>query len=197
MVVMDGAAIDEGIDHAGRWPEHVSGEWTVEMLETLPDDGLRYELIDGTLIVSPAPIMVHQRAVVRMLVLLVNVCGPEYEALVAPVDWQPDRHTSLQPDVLVVRKDRIGEKNIRQVLTVAVEVASPGTARYDRLVKFSRYAEGGVQQYWLVDPRVPSIEVYDLADGAYRLTAQARGMEQIVVETPFQVTVAPADLIGG
>jgi Uma2 family endonuclease len=165
------------------------------MLETLPDDGLRYELIDGTLIVSPSPIPVHQRAVVEMLVLLRDACGPEYEAFVAPLDWQPDRLTSLEPDVLVVRKDRIGEKNIQQALTVAVEVLSPGTARYDRLLKFSRYAEGGVAQYWLVDPRVPSVEVYDLVDGDYQLAARANGEGRVTVETPFAVTVRPADLV--
>jgi Uma2 family endonuclease len=48
------------------------------------------------------------------------------------LDWQPDRRTSLEPDLLVVRKDRIGETNITQTPTLVVEVLSPGTARIDR-----------------------------------------------------------------
>ena len=65
----------------------------------------------------------------------------------------------------MVRRYRIGEQNITQPPTLVVEVLSPGSARIDRLLKFSRYAEGGIAQYWIVDPRVPSIQVYDLVDG--------------------------------
>ena len=96
----------------GVWPDHIDGEWTVDDLETLPDDGLRYELLDGTLIVSPAPVPRHQRAIVRLVLLLSAACPADHEVFVAPLDWQPDRRTSLEPDLLVVRKDRIGEKNI-------------------------------------------------------------------------------------
>lgn len=77
---------------------------------------------------------------------------------VAPLDWQPDRRTSLEPDLLVV-------------------------------------AKGGIQQYWIVDPRVPSIEVYDLADGAYVLRAQGAGADAVPVAGPLAVTVVPQDLV--
>jgi len=143
--------------HAGRWPDHVAGEWTVQDLETLPDNGLRYELLDGTLLVTPSPTPRHHGAVLELAVLLRSACPPDHEVFVAPLDWQPDVRTSLQPDLLVVRRDRIGEKNITDAPTLVVEVLSPGSARIDQMVEFSWYAEGGISQCWIVDPRVPSV----------------------------------------
>ena len=177
------------------WPARVDGEWTVEMLETLPDDGLRYELVDGTLIVSPSPVPRHQRALLRLAILLSAVCPPDHEVFVAPLDWQPDHRTSLEPDLLVVRKHRIGPKNITETPSLVIEVLSPGSARIDRRLKASRYAEGGIAQYWIVDPRAPSVEIYDLADGEYRLTAQGRDDEIVTVAAPLALSVVPRDLI--
>jgi Uma2 family endonuclease len=89
-------------------------EWTVDMLELLPADGLRYELIDGILIVSPVPVPKHQRAIGRLYRIFGDNCLDDHEVFFAPLDWQPDMRTSLEPDVLVVAKDRIGEKNITE-----------------------------------------------------------------------------------
>ena len=180
----------------GVWPDHIDGEWTVDDLETLPDDGLRYELLDGTLIVSPAPVPRHQRAIAAAGdAAHPTACPADHEVFVAPLDWQPDRRTSLEPDLLVVRKDRIGEKNITQTPAIVIEVLSPGTARIDKMLKFSRYQEGGIEQYWIVDPRVPSIEVYQLTDGAYQLVAQGSGAAAVTVAGPLTATVVPQELV--
>lgn len=181
----------------GRWPERVDGEWTVDMLEDLPHDGLRYEILDGVLQVSPAPVPIHQRVVVRLTVLLSTACPADHEVFVAPLDWQPDHRTSLEPDLMVVPRSAIGPRNIVGTPVLVVEVASPSTARIDRLLKFSRYAEGGIAQYWLVDPAGPSIEVFDLVDGSYRLTAAASGDQQVTLQDPFAVSANPALLIAG
>ena len=181
----------------GRWPDQVSGEWTNEALETLPDNGLRYEILDGTLLVTPAPTPRHQTVVLELAVLLRLACPPDHQVFVAPLDWQPDGRTSLEPDLLVVRRDRIGEKNITQPPSLVVEVLSPGTARIDRLLKLSRYAEGGIEQYWIVDPRVPSVQVFTLVEGAYVLLAESAGGTPVTVDEPLAVTVIPQDLING
>jgi Uma2 family endonuclease len=78
---------------------------------------------------------------------------------------------------------------------LVVEVLSPGTARIDRMIKLSRYAEGGIGQYWIVDPAVPSVEVYDLIDGAYALVAHGSGDDAVAVAAPFAVTVIPRRLV--
>jgi Uma2 family endonuclease len=89
----------------------------------------------------------------------------------------------------------LGEKNIVGTLTIAVVVLSPSSARIDRLLKSARYAEGGVKQYWIVDPQVPSVEIFDLHEGSYRLTASGRQDETVEVTTPCPMVVVPAALI--
>jgi len=172
------------------------GEWTVELLDQLPDDNLKYEILDGLLLVSPSPIPRHQRAIFRLGRILDDACPADLELFIAPLDWRPDERTSLEPDLLVVAKDRIGERNIRENPAIVVEVLSPCSRRFDRLLKFGRYAEASIPQYWIVDPGRPSVEVYDLDDqGTYRLTASAEGDAQVEVVAPLDVTVTPRALV--
>ena len=179
----------------GRWPDRIDGEWTVEDLETLPDDGLRYEIIDGILQVSPRPVPVHQQVLLELALLFKAVCPPQFLVYVAPLDWQPDRRTSLEPDVLVVPKVAIGPKNVTGTPVLVVEVLSPSTARIDRTLKLSRYAEGGIGQYWIVDPAVPSIQIYSMRGESYELIAEGVGDEEGSVDAPLHVAVSPASLI--
>jgi len=171
-----------------------SYDWTVDDLESLPDDGLQYELLDGLLLVSPAPIPVHQRAVRNLLLLLHSACPPHLEVFFAPLDWQPDDRTSLQPDLLVVAKDRIGPKRINANLALAVEVLSPSTRRKDMVLKRSKYEDVGVPSYWIVDPDAPSFVAYDLVDGAYVEVARADGDKGADVVSPFALCVVPSGL---
>lgn len=172
-----------------------SRDWTVDDLDALPDDGLQYELLDGTLLVSPVPVPLHQRVVARLHLLLEAACVPEYEVFFAPLDWRPDTRTSLQPDLLVVRRDSIGARNITEPLELAVEVLSPSSRRKDLVLKYSKYADAGVRSYWAVDPQTPSITAWDLVDGGYRQVAEANGATAVTIARPFPVTVIPADLV--
>ena len=130
--------------------------WTVEMLETLPDDGKRYEIIDGELLVTPSPVRLHQRAVGELLTALrtyVKTIGG-LEALDSPADIRVDRHTSVQPDVFVVRMG--GDDTDREwpsvgSLVLAVEVVSASSARADRHQKRRLYQRERVAEYWVVD----------------------------------------------
>ena len=158
----------------GVWPDHIDGEWTVDDLETLPDDGLRYELLDGTLIVSPAPVPRHQRAIVRLVLLLSAACPADHEVFVAPLDWQPDRRTSLEPDLLVVRKDRIGEKNITQTPAIVIEVLSPGTARIDKMLQILPVPGG--RHRAVLDRRPPGALDRGLPAGGRCLPAAGAGV---------------------
>ena len=112
-----------------------SYDWTVDDLDQVPDDGLQYELLDGMLLVTPAPVPDHQRFARGVFRILDEACPYDrFEVFFAPIDWQPDLRTSLQPDVLVVAKDRIGAKNITEPLALAVEVLSPSTRRKDMVL---------------------------------------------------------------
>lgn len=170
-------------------------EWTVDDLDLLPDDGLQYELLDGLLLVSPAPTPVHQRAVTRLLVLLHAACPPGYEVFAAPLDWRPDRRTSMQPDLLVVRNEDVGVQNVTAPLVLAVEVLSPATRRKDQVFKRSKYEDSGVPSYWIIDPEEPSLLALDLDDGSYTTTASARGTERAPLQKPFALEVVPAALV--
>jgi Uma2 family endonuclease len=173
-----------------------SRDWTVADLELLPDDGLQYELLDGVLLVSPAPVPVHQRAILRLAVQLTDACPPSgMEVFVAPLDWQPDDRTSLQPDLLVVRDEDVEAKNIRKPLLLAVEVLSPSTRRKDLVLKRSKYEDVGVRSYWVVDPEEPSILVNDLVEGRYVETGRACGSAELRVERPFPLTITPSTLV--
>lgn len=170
-------------------------EWTVDDLVHLPDDGLQYELLDGLLLVTPAPTLLHQRVVARLHLLLATRVPPDVEVFFAPVDWRPDQRTSLQPDLLVVRQENVGVQNLTAPLVMAVEVLSPSTRRKDQLLKRTKYEESGVQSYWIVDPEEPSLHALDLVDGRYTTVARAAGAEVARLHSPFQLDVVPADLV--
>ena len=106
-------------------PSNVEFPYTVAGLEALPDDGHRYELIDGALVVSPGPSWPHQSVVVELTSLLHGVCPRDLRVLTAPFDVRPDEFNNYQPDVLVARYAELGEKYLRAAPVLAVEVLSP------------------------------------------------------------------------
>jgi Uma2 family endonuclease len=169
-------------------------EWTVDDLDRVPDDGLRYELLDGILLVSPTPTRRHQRATLQLGLLLQAVCPPEMEVLVAPLDWRPDRKTSLQPDVLVLG-NRDLTSTAAESMILAVEVLSPSSRRKDAIYKRSKYEDEGVASYWIVDPEAPSILALDLVGGRFETVGEALGDRAVTLEKPFRVTIIPTSLI--
>jgi Uma2 family endonuclease len=170
-------------------------EWTVADLEGLPDDGLQYELLDGLLLVSPAPVPLHQRAVLKLSRLLDDACPDSMEVFVAPLDWQPDPGTSLQPDILVVRNEDVGPKNITAPPVLAVEILSPSTRRKDLLLKRSKYEETGVAGFWTLDPDRPSFTAFELIEGTYRMTAEAIRDQTVSLAAPFTLQITPTQLV--
>ena len=172
-------------------------EWTVQDLESLPDDGLRYELIDGSLLVTPAPLPSHQASVVGLVYMLRTACPADLQVFVAPIDFQPSPRMSLQPDVLVTRRSAVGRKNIVEAPLLVVEVLSPTTKRRDQTLKRSVYEECGVTSYWLFDPGAPSLVVCELGGGHYLETVKAVGAEEVHVDLPYPVRLCPAELAKG
>ena len=143
-------------------------DWTVDQLHELPDDGNRYEIIDGVLLVSPAPRISHQRAVRDLLVLLdAFVKQLAMEVFVAPTAVTWSSNTEVQPDVLVVPfvdGGPVPDLTHLNQLELAVEVLSPSTVRSDRFTKRREYQRRGVRVYWIVDTESRSIEVWRPGD---------------------------------
>jgi Uma2 family endonuclease len=173
-------------------------EWTIDDLEDLPDDGNRYELFDGALVVSPAPFPIHQRSLRALNRLLFEACPPDMEIFFAPFDFQPTRVRSLQPDLLVVRRGDVGDwEKLTRPPVLIVEVSSDSTRTLDQTIKKSMYLTSGVDSYWIFDPRGKGFVAYDREGERYVEVATARGEERVTIERPFPVDICPAEIVKG
>ena len=141
-------------DTAGRGTRDAGG-WTREAVLALPDDGQRRELLDGELIVTPAPRPLHQIALHRLERALDTVLasGP-LRVLRSPADLSLGEEEILQPDLFVYRRSAgrpLRDWSQITELALVIEVLSPSTARYDRGLKRRRYQRARVPEYWIVD----------------------------------------------
>ena len=143
-------------------------QYTVEEVYAFPDDGNRYEVVHGELLVTPAPRSVHQGVVAQFLFRLEHYLAPlglERTLLPGPADifWSDD--VWVQPDLLVVVPDEVtADWRTFKTLRLVVEVLSPSSARGDRLVKRRAYQENGVATYWVVDAERRVVEVWHPGD---------------------------------
>lgn len=146
------------------------------------DDGKRYELYDGQPVALAAPSEIHQSISMALSVQLGNyLTGKKCRVYAAPFDVRlfeqeenspNDVDTVLQPDILIVcDHSKIDQRGIHGAPDLVIEITSPATARYDRLVKFNLYQRAGVREYWLVDPAARMVSVYTLENGHYRAAA--------------------------
>jgi len=157
----------------------------------LPEDGKRYEVIEGDLYMTPAPLTRHQFIVGRIHHLIMSYFENQGSGtvLVAPCDVLLSDTDIMQPDLTVVLPGglaTITEKNIQGPPDVVVEVLSPSTAKRDRELKRKRYEHFGVREYWLVDPSTSSLEILRLQKGQF--------MKQVSVNSPDQCST---DLLPG
>jgi Uma2 family endonuclease len=144
-------------------------EWTAEMARALPDDGNRYEVLDGELFVTPAPSTPHQRA----LRVLYDVLAPYVNAnrigelFWSPADIEFSPRRLVQPDVFVAAlvdgKRPRAWTDVKHLL-LAIEALSPTTARADRHKKRRIYMEEAVDDYWIVDVDARVIERWQRGD---------------------------------
>jgi Uma2 family endonuclease len=147
--------------------------YTAEDLAGVPDDGRRFEVLGGELIVSPSPTVRHQRIsreIVRILQSHLDLTEGG-EVFSAPLDVFLGEHDVVQPDVLIVLRsnDSIVRLNaIHGAPDLVVEIVSPSSAGIDRVRKSATYAMHGVLEYWIVDPETEIILAQELIKGRYR-----------------------------
>lgn len=164
-------------------------------LEAMPDDGHRFELIDGVLLVSPSPRPVHQRVVARLVVALTAVCPPELEVLPAPVDVVLADDTVFIPDVVVGERTAFTRQALVGPPVLAVEVLSPRTRLVDLELKRAKLQEAGCPHYWLVDPETPWLRCLTLKDGGYVEVGYSAGDEQVDLTAPVVITLTAQGLV--
>src|SRR5262245_58613089 len=157
------------------------GNLTYEDYVSLPDDGRRYEILDGELEVSPAPAPTHQGVSGNLLVILHSHVrerdlGRVYHA---PIDVILARTTVVQPDLVYVARGResiITERAIEGPPELVVEILSGWSVSRDRGRKSKLYARFGIRHYWIADPRARLLDLYEVADrGKYQLIGRHEG----------------------
>lgn len=146
---------------------------TDEDLPNTPDDGNRYEIIGGELVVSPAPTPKHQRVHYRISRLVGDAVERDNlgEVFFVPLDVRFDPHDIVEPDLLFIRKDRfhiINEKLIEGAPNLVAEVLSPSTRGRDQVRKMALYATAGVPEYSIADPDNADLAIYTLDHGQYQ-----------------------------
>lgn len=133
----------------------------------LPESMLPTQLIDGAMLVSPAPELTHQDVVLLVAIFLKHK-APGGKVYIAPVDVHLDDHNVPQPDILWIAPDgkavSVEGKHLRGAPDLVVEVLSPGTSRLDKKQKFQLYEKHGVREYWMIDPAGQWLEVWSLAE---------------------------------
>ncbi|GAB2451354.1 Uma2 family endonuclease [Nocardioides hungaricus] len=168
---------------------------TAADLETMPDDGHRYELIDGALIVTPSPAVPHQRVVGNLHVLLRAACTDDFEVMLAPLDITVSEITVLQPDLLVAPRSTLTGRKMVGLPVLAVEVLSPSTRLIDLNLKKAAFERAEVASYWVVDPELSSVTAWRVEGEGYVEDAVARGEQLFHGELPFPMEFRPAQLV--
>ena len=159
---------------------------TYDDLLQMPDDGYRYEIIDGDLLMSPAPNRKHQKLLGKIYRLMFESAEAEGlgEVYFAPVDVHLSPHRIVQPDLLFLRWDRrhlFGPRGVEGPPDLVVEILSPSSRANDLVRKFQIYAEAGVPEYWAVDPDLKILRIFVLQNGRYEEQAQIGGRLQSTV----------------
>ncbi len=158
--------------------------------------GVRLELVNGEVAVSPSPIPAHGYAVLKLARILGNhIEEHDLGRLYPDVDTIFGEHDVRRPDLLFFAKHRlhlIGEKAMEGSPDLCVEVISPSSTAVDRKDKFKQYAKGGVKHYWIVDPKLRTIEGYKLVAGKYRPTGKGRNSDSIQLP-PFEELQIPLE----
>ncbi|MBX3001846.1 MAG: Uma2 family endonuclease [Caldilineaceae bacterium] len=145
------------------------GEWTYEDYVHLPDDGWKYEVIEGVLYMAPSPNTKHQ-LIVGNLFFAIKLHLKQAkigQVFSAPLDviLPGNLGTPVQPDLLFIRQDRleiVKEQHIEGAPDLVVEVLSPSNWVDDRREKFKIYAAAKIPEFWIVDPIQRTVEVFVL-----------------------------------
>ena len=160
---------------------------TLADLEAMPDDGRRYELIGGAIVMTPAPGPKHQLVSARLLRLLEDALPDGHAVFAAPIDLDLPGEQRVQPDLVVLPWSSVGEKRLSVPVLLVVEIISGGSRTQDTVTKRAVYAAAGIPAFWIVDPESDELTALRLdAQGSYQLYAEG---QTLTVDWPLPVQV--------
>jgi Uma2 family endonuclease len=163
---------------------------TYEDYLELPEDGKQYELIEGELILNPAPVPRHQLLALNIAAEL-RAYHREHgggRAMAAPIDVVLAEDVVVQPDAIFIRTERmtiLSEKNIQGAPNLVVEVISDGTRRRDEIVKRKLYERYGVDEYWIVDPAIETLKIYRRSGDSFVRAAEISTETGGIITSPL------------
>lgn len=164
-------------------------------LEDTPDDGYRYEIIDGELFVSPAPSTAHQTILGNLHLLFRAGCPADLKVLFAPFAVGLSEDTEIQPDLIVARRSDLTARDLPTAPLLAIEILSPSTRSRDLVLKRDRLERAGCPSYWVVDPAGPTLTAWELVAGGYVEAAVVGPDETWNADLPYPVAITPGDLL--
>ena len=177
----------------------VTGGFTRADLDAMPDDGRRYELVDGLIIVTPPPVTRHQDIVGNLFMLLKASAPDSLKVILAPFAVVLAGRRVIEPDLVVARRSDVTDRELPTAPLLAVEVLSPSTRWMDLGRKKEILAEAGCPWYWIVDPgqnsTPPTLVGHELEGDQYAEVARVTGADSWTATQPFPVTVVPNDLL--
>jgi Uma2 family endonuclease len=174
-----------------------AGGWTADDLDALPVDGVRRELLDGVLLVSPSPSNVHQVIAGRLLVALEQTC-PEHLFVSQANDVQINPRRLFIPDVLVTTFEAASRRDGKYAaseVVLAVEIVSPSSQSMDRVMKPALYAKAGIPFYWMIEiDSAITVHTYklDFTDEVYQPSGTFT--DTIKIDEPWRIELPIAGL---
>jgi len=157
---------------------------TYDIYAAMPDDGLRYEVIDGVLeMMSPSPTATHQDISLDLILELSSHCKSDYKIYAAPFDLILSKTNTVQPDLMMIHRSRlhiVTPRGVEGPPDLVVEILSPGSRKRDKVKKMAVYEKHAVPEYWVIDPETRTLEQYQLNDGGhYELCDLFEGDERV------------------
>jgi Uma2 family endonuclease len=178
-----------------------AGTWTYEDLFSLPDDGRRYEIIEGELYEMPAPSWDHAVTIMNLILLLAPVVQAlGGRVLTAPLDVFFEGADPVQPDIVVLLPESaaIGAgRGVEGAPDLLIEVLSPSNRGHDLLTKRALYARAGVREHWIVDPMSRAVEILALDRDALHSVQRASGEDTVVSSLLGDATLPLAAIFAG
>lgn len=176
--------------------------WTYDDLVAMPDvrDGKKYEIFDGELVVSPAPLFDHSEVSKRLFVAMFAQIDKRRLGTVhfAPIDVILSETRVLQPDLLVIgakQTNIIARRGLIGAPAIVIEVVSRKNASHDRVRKRRFYALAGIPEYWIVDPDSVEVEVLSLDESVYR-SAGWYASGDTIRSPSFDIAISVDDVFG-
>lgn len=162
-------------------PQVKEQQMTYDLYAAMPEDGMRYEIIDGTLeMMSPRPSTTHQVVSGELEFIMKMSYQSDYVIYHAPLDVILSQTTVLQPDILMIHRSRlhiVTTRGIEGPPDLVVEIVSPGSRKRDKVSKMNLYAKYDVPEYWIIDTDARTLEQYNLIGDHYEMRNLFEGDE--------------------